>query len=231
MYISGNLDDRITVSYKIGVYRIAGSRRCCYFADLWLYFKPFCVMIAGLFWCAYTAARGTSEYLPITRSLFAVELSQCRGKMADVNSVVSVDLIKNALPMPRLAISRRFVVAIYIDTGSTGPYSATQWRYQCSAELGWPSHSMCSSPHWQVGQSWFREKLSPANQEQRLSQWADFTKNCLPQIGTKLLPQFRKKYRVLGRQTMGSNMRPRYIQFRDIHDRNISGVHCISCNL
>ena len=103
MYISGNLDDRITVLYKIGVYRIAGSRRCCYFADLWSYFKPFCVMIAALFWCAYTA-RGTSEYLPITCSLFAAELSQCLGKMADVNCVVSDDLIKNTLFMPRLAI-------------------------------------------------------------------------------------------------------------------------------
>ena len=27
---------------------------------------------------------------------------------------------------------------------------------------------------------------------------------------------------------MGSNMRPRYIQFRDIHDHDISGLHCIS---
>ena len=45
------------------------------------------VMSAALFWCAYTA-RGTSEYLPITRSWFAAELSQCLDKMADVNSVV-----------------------------------------------------------------------------------------------------------------------------------------------
>ena len=85
---------------------------------------------------------------------------------------------------------------------------------------------MCSSPHWQVGQSWFREKLSPANREQRLSRWADFAKNCLPRIGSKVLPRFREKYRALGRQKMGSNMRPRYIQFRDIHDRDISGLHC-----
>ena len=42
---------------------------------------------------------------------------------------------------------------------------------------------MCSSPHWQVGQSWVREKLSPANRKHRLSRWADFTKNCLPRIG------------------------------------------------
>ena len=85
---------------------------------------------------------------------------------------------------------------------------------------------MCSSPHWQVGLSWFREKLSPANREQRLSRWADFAKNCLPRIGSKELPRFREKYRTLGCQKMGSNMRPRYIQFRDIRDRDISGLHC-----
>ena len=85
---------------------------------------------------------------------------------------------------------------------------------------------MCSSPHWQVGLSWFREKLSPANREQRLSRWADFAKNCLPRIGSKELLRFREKYRALGRQKMGSNMRPRYIQFRDIRDRDISGLHC-----
>ena len=74
--------------YIIGVYRIAGARRCCYFADLWSYFKPCCIMIAALFWCAYTA-RGISEYIPITCSWFAAELFQCLDKMADVNSVVN----------------------------------------------------------------------------------------------------------------------------------------------
>ena len=86
---------------------------------------------------------------------------------------------------------------------------------------------MYSSPHWLVGSSWFREKLSPANREQWLSRWANFAQNCLPRIGSKVLPRFREKYLALGRQKMGSNMRPRYIQFRDIHDHDISGVHCI----
>ena len=36
--------------------------------------KPFCVMRTALFSCAYTA-RGILEYLPITRSWFAAELS------------------------------------------------------------------------------------------------------------------------------------------------------------
>ena len=81
---------------------------------------------------------------------------------------------------------------------------------------------MCSSPYWQVGQSWFREKLSPANREQKLSRWADFAKNCLPRIGSKVLPRFREKYRALGRQKNGVQhataiypilryTRPRYI--------------------
>ena len=74
--------------YKICVYRITGARRCCDFADLWSYFKPFCVMIVTLFWCAYTA-RGTPEYLPITAWS------------------TSEDFIKNALFMPRLAICSR----------------------------------------------------------------------------------------------------------------------------
>ena len=81
---------------------------------------------------------------------------------------------------------------------------------------------MCSIPHWQVGLSWFHEKLSPANREQRLSRWADFAKNCLPRIGSKELPRFREKYRALGRQKNGVQhataiypipryTRPRYI--------------------
>ena len=62
---------------------------------------------------------------------------------------------------------------------------------------------MCSNPHCQIGLSWFREKLSPANGEQRRWRWADFAKNYLPQNGPSELPQFRKKYRALGRQKNG----------------------------
>ena len=56
-------------------------------------------------------------------------------------------------------------------------------------------------------------------------------------IGSKQLLWFREKYCTLGHhvckiceicgQKMGSNMR-RYIQFHDICNRDISGVHCIS---
>ena len=56
----------------------------------------------------------------------------------------------------------------------------------------------------------FRQKLSPANWVQGVTAIS------------------RKMPRLLGAKKMGSNMRPRYIQFRDIHDRDISGVHCIN---
>ena len=41
-------------------------------------------------------------------------------------------------------------------------------------------------------------KIVSSEQEQRLSQWADFAKNCLPRIECKELPRFREKYRALG---------------------------------
>ena len=56
----------------------------------------------------------------------------------------------------------------------------------------------------------FREKLSPANWVQGVTA-----------ISRKTLCSWAPKN--------GSNMRPRYIIFRDIHDRDISGVHCTSC--
>ena len=42
-------------------------------------------------------------------------------------------------------------------------------------------------------------KIVSGEQEERLSRWADFAKNCLPRIECKELPRFREKYRALGR--------------------------------
>ena len=99
---------------------------------------------------------------------------------------------------------------------------------------------MCSSPHWQVGLSWFREKLSPANRnkgyrgeqisrkivsrELNARSYRDFAKNIALLGATS--PKFAKS---VGKK-MGSNMRPRYIQFRDIHDHDISGLHILKWN-
>ena len=120
---------------------------------------------------------------------------------------------------------------IYMDTGLIRPYSVIQWRCQWSAFRGWPSHSMCSRPHFTGKPDWPR---------------ADFAENCPAslikgirgeQISRKTVSRgITAKNRILGRhvceisemggQKMGSNMRPRYIRFRDIHDRDISGLHC-----
>ena len=71
-------------------------------------------------------------------------------------------------------------------------------------------------------------KIVSSEQEQRLSRCADFTKKCLPRIECKELPRKISRSwaprlqnsRNRWAKKMGSNMRPQYIQFRDIHDRD-----------
>ena len=46
------------------------------------------------------------------------------------------------------------------------------------------------------------------------------------ELGPRSYRDFAKNIGFLGAKKMGSNMRPGYIQFRDIHDHDISGVHC-----
>ena len=81
-------------------------------------------------------------------------------------------------------------------------------------------------------------KIVSSKQEQRLSRWADFTKNCLPRIECKELPRFREKYCALGRHVCKNREIsgqkngvqhataiypiPRYTR-----PRYISGLHCI----
>ena len=126
-----------------------------------------------------------------------------------------------------------------MDTGLIRPYSVIQWRCQWSAFCGWPSHSMCSRPHFTGKPDWpradFAEKLSPAtrikgmrveqiswktvSRERGPRNYRDFAKN-------RTLGRHVREISEMGCQKMGSNMRPRYIRFRDMHDRDISGLHC-----
>ena len=131
-------------------------------------------MSTALIWCTYTA-RGILEYLPITRSWFAAELSRCLDKMADVNSV---DLIKNALFMPRLAICSRDLHWHWInwtlpcDTMEVSMLRLTwlttaQHVFQpaLTGRLELVSRKIVSrGPRTKaIAVSKFREKLSPAN--------------------------------------------------------------------
>ena len=97
---------------------------------------------------------------------------------------------------------------------------------------------MCSSPHWQVGSSWFRgEKLSPANRNKGYRGEQISRKIVSRELNARSNRDFAKNVALLGATSanfaksvgkkMGYNMRPWYIQFRDIHDRDISGLHCI----
>ena len=105
---------------------------------------------------------------------------------------------------------------------------------------------MCSSPHWQVGSSWFREKLSPANRNKRPgtkaiavsrfreklspANWMQGFTTISRKISRSWAPRLQNS-RNRWAKKMGSNMRPRYIQFRDMHDRDISGLHCITTRI
>ena len=91
-------------------------------------------------------------------------------------------------------------------------------------------------PHWQVGASWFCEKLSPANRNKGYRGEQITRKIVSRELNARSYRDFAKNIALLGATSakftksvgkkMGSNMRPRYIQFRDIHDRDISGLHC-----
>ena len=76
-------------------------------------------------------------------------------------------------------------------------------------------------------------KIVSSEQEQRLSRWADFAKIVSHELNARSYRDFTKNIALLGAtaakfaKLVGSNMRPRYIQFCDIHDRDISGLHCI----
>ena len=180
-------------------------------------------MIVTLFWCAYTAW-GTPDYLPITCSWFAAELSMPGqyGGCKQRGQPVMISL-KNALFMPRLAICSRDLHCHWINR--TLHCDTMELSMLSRAWLTIPQHVFL--PALTGRRELISRKIVSGEPGTKLSRWADFTKKCLPRIGSKVLPRFREKYRALGRQSMGSNMQPLYIQFRDIHDRDISGLHCI----
>ena len=81
-------------------------------------------------------------------------------------------------------------------------------------------------------------KLSPANRNKGYRSEQISRKIVSRELNARSYRDFPKNIALLGATSakfaksvgkkMGSNMRPRYIQFRDIHDRDISGLHCIN---
>ena len=178
------------------------------------------------------AARGMS-----TNHALALDLLQtCRSSQnGGCQHVVNDDFIKNAFVLPWSAVCGTDLHGHRINK----TLLVIQWRCQWSVFRAWPSHSMCSRPHFTGKPNWpradFAKKLSPAsrikgNRSEQILQktvsreegprnYRDFAKN-------RALGRHVREISEMGGQKMGSNMRPRYIRFRDIHDHDISGVHC-----
>ena len=99
-----------------------------------------------------------------------------------------------ALLMPRLAVCSRDLHWHWIN-----------WTLLCDTievsmlRLAWlPIAQHVFQPALTGRLELISRKIVSSEQEQRLSRWADFAKNCLPRIECKELPRFREKYCALG---------------------------------
>ena len=99
-----------------------------------------------------------------------------------------------ALLMPRLAVCSRDLHWHWIN-----------WTLLCDTmevsmlRLAWlPMAQRVFQPTLTGRLELILRKIVSSEQEQRLSRWADFVKNCLPRIECHELPRFREKYCVLG---------------------------------
>ena len=100
-----------------------------------------------------------------------------------------------ALLMPRLAVCSHDLYWDWIN-----------WTLLCNTmevsmlRLAWlPITQHVFQPSLTGRLKLISRKIVSSEQEQRLSRWADFAKNCLPRIECKELPRFREKYPALGR--------------------------------
>ena len=191
-------------------------------------------MNCALFWCAcITRGISTNHALLICCGTVLVTGQDDRCKQHGQTATIQL----KTWFMPRLAVCSRDLHWHWIN-----------WTPLCDTmevsmlRLAWlPIAQHVFQPVLTGRLELISRKINSSEREQWRSGWADFAKNCLPWIGCKELPQLRAKYRALGChvcqireigwQKMGSNMRPRYIQFRDIHDRDILGVHCMCVHI
>ena len=140
-----------------------------------------------------------------------------------------------ALLMPRLAVCSRDI-----------HWHRINWTLLCDTmelsmlRLAWlPIAQHVFQPALTGRLELILRKIVSSEQEQRLSRWADLAKNCLPRIECKELPRFCEKYHALGchvckiHEISGQKNGVQHATAiypipRNIHDRDISGVHCNS---
>ena len=119
---------------------------------------------------------------------FAAELSQWRTRWRCKRGQTATIWLK-ALLMPRLVVCSRDLHWHWIN-----------WTLLCDTmevsmlRLAWlPIAQHVFQPALTGRLELISQKIVSSEQEQRLSRWADFTKNCLPRIECKELPRFHKK--------------------------------------
>ena len=178
------------------------------------------------------ATRGMSTNHALVLDLLRTCPSSQNGRC---QHVVSDDFIKNAFVLPWLAVcgtdlhGHRINKTLLCDTMEV---SMIRFLWLAIAQHVFPP---AFHRYARLAQSRFRGKLSPVSRikgirgeqisrktvsrEQGPRNYRDFAKN-------RTLGRHVREISEMGGQKMGSNMRPRYIRFRDIHDRDISGLHC-----
>ena len=97
---------------------------------------------------------------------------------------------------------------------------------------------MCSSPHWQIGSSWFSEKLSPANRNKGYCGEQISRKIVSRELNARSCGDFARIIALLGTTSakfaklvgkkMGSNMRPRYISNSVIYTTAIYRAYTVT---
>ena len=107
----------------------------------------------------------------------------------------SDDLIKNTLFLPRLAVSGRDLHWHWINW--TLIYATMKVSMLRLAWLTIAQHVV--QPALTGRLELISRKIVTCEWEQRLSQWADFAKNCLLRIGSQGFLQYCEKRRTLGR--------------------------------
>ena len=175
----------------MGVYRIPGVRGCCYFRGFVVVFLIVWRLEYSLILVCMHHQRNAyqSRKLHLLRNCLSDgQDGRCKQRGQ------TVTIWWKALLMPRLAVCSRDLYWHWIN-----------WTLLCDTmevsmlRLAWlPIAQHVFQPALTGRLELISRKIVSSEQEQRLSQWADFAKNCLPRIECKELLWFREKYCALG---------------------------------
>ena len=191
--------------FKISVYRIAAVRRCCYFADLWSFLIVWRHEYSLILVCM---PRQRNIYQSRTLDLLRNCLSDGQDGGCKQRGETAVIWLK-ALLMPRLVVCSRDLHRHWIN-----------WTLLCDTM----EVSMLRLAWLLIVQHVFQPALTGrlelisrkiVSRELNARSYRNFAKNIA------LLGARSANFAKLVGIKMGSNMGPRYIQFHDIHDRDI----------